>query len=76
MCVHRGVACGSREALAVAIRDVLMGLRVLKSLCQAEVNHVYRGRMIAQPDEEIVGLDIPVDEMARVDVFDARNLPR
>mmetsp|Transcript_33103 Transcript_33103/g.98391 ORF Transcript_33103/g.98391 Transcript_33103/m.98391 type:complete len:313 (+) Transcript_33103:197-1135(+) len=61
--VDGGVAGGAGQALALAVLDVLLGLGIVVPLCQPEVNEVDDSGLLAQPDEKIVGLDVPVNEV-------------
>jgi len=56
-----GIPRCSRQVLSVLVGDVL-SLSVLEALSQAEINHIdgIFSRLSAS-DEEIIGLDIPVD---------------
>jgi len=68
----------SRERLAFPVRDVLLRLGVTVLLGHAEVDNVDNvGALRARAaDEEVVGLDVPVDEVLLVDGLDPRQLHR
>jgi hypothetical protein len=53
---------------------VKMGLRVPELLRETEIDDVDLVATLTDPHEEVVGLDIPVDEVSRVDVLDAGDL--
>jgi len=53
---------------------VLVGARVAELLGQAEVDDVDEVALLGQAHQEVVGLDVAVDEVFRVDVFDAADL--
>jgi hypothetical protein len=74
--VDRHVPSGSAQALALAVRDVLLGLGVAVLLGHAKVDGVYHvGRLGARSaDEKVVGLDVAVDEVLLVDRLDASDL--
>lgn len=75
MCVDTHVPSGARQGLALAVRDVLLGLRVAVLLGHTKVDDVNDvggfGRGAA--NEEVVGLDIAVDEVLLVDGLHPRE---
>ena len=71
MGVDGGIARGSSQILAIAVRDMLASLRVAEPLGQSEVNNVYVVLLLANADEEIVGLDITMEEVPRMDKLDS-----
>lgn len=66
----------SRQGLALAVGNVLLGLRIAVLLSHAEIDDMDDiGGLGAGPtDEEIVGLDIAVYEVLLVDCLDAGEL--
>lgn len=50
------------------------GLAVFVFFGQTKVNQVADIRFAAKAHEEVVRLDVPVDVVLRVDVFDSRDL--
>ena len=50
------------------------GLRITELLCEAEVDDINLVATLASSHEEIVRLDITMDEVAGMDVFDAGYL--
>ena len=64
----------SGQVLVLPVRDVKMGLRVPELLRETEIDDVDLVATLTDPHEEVVGLDIPVDEVSRVDVLDAGDL--
>jgi hypothetical protein len=46
-----------------------MGLRVPEFLCQTEIDYIDLVTTLADPHQEIVGLDVSMDKVARVNVF-------
>lgn len=53
---------------------MLVCARVAVFFGQAEVDDVDQVALLAQPHQEVVWLHVPVDEVFRVDVFDAAYL--
>lgn len=72
MGVDAHVTRGSRQRLALPIRNVLLRLGVTVLLGHAEVDHVDNigGFGAGAPNEEVVGLDVPVDQVLLVDGLD------
>ena len=68
------VAGSTRQVLVLAVRDVQMGLGVTELLGKTKVNNVDLVAATANAHNEVVGLDIAMDEVARVNVLDARDL--
>jgi hypothetical protein len=60
------VARGAGEVLVLLIGDVLLRLGVALALGQAEVHDVHDVLVLGQPDEEVIGFDVPVEEVVRV----------
>ena len=63
MCVDGGIAGGSRQVFAIAVRDVLTSLRVTEALGEAKVNNINVVLLLADADQEVVRLDITVQEV-------------
>ena len=76
MSVNRGVPGRTGKVLVLSVRDMKMGLRVPELLGQTKINNVDLITTFANTHKEIVGLNIAVNEVTRVDVFYARNLRR
>ena len=55
---------------------MLAGLGVLVAFCQPEVDNIDDVLALANPDEEIVRLDVAVEETAGVREFNALDLRR
>ena len=53
-----------------------MRLWVAVLLCQTEVNHIDLVASLANSHQKVVWLDIAMNEVTRVNVFDARDLYR
>ena len=75
MCVERGVSRRAREVLVLPVRNVDVRPLVDVALGQAEVDDVDQVALLAQAHEEVVRLDVPVNQVARVGVLDACDLP-
>lgn len=73
MSVDRRVSRRTRQVLVLPIRNVQVRLGITVFLGETEVNHVDLVAALADTHEEIVGLDVAVDKVARVNVFDTRD---
>ena len=60
MGVDRGVARGAREVLVLAVRDMLVRLRVAVLLRQPEVDAVDKVGLAREADQEVVRFDVTV----------------
>jgi len=69
MGVDTGISCCAGQVLVLAVRYMLMSLRVAVFLCKAKVNYIHKVTLLAKTHEEVVGLDITMDEILRVDVL-------
>ena len=69
--VDGGIARGSCQILAIAVRDMLASLRVTEPLGQTEINNVYVVLLLANSNEEVVRLDITMEEVPRMDELDS-----
>ena len=72
--VDGGVTGSAGEVLVLPVGNVKMGLRVSVLLGKAEIDHIDLVATFPDPHQEIVRLDVTVNEVARVDVFDTRYL--
>ena len=73
--VDGGVARSARQVLVLPVRNVKVRLRVPVLLGQTEIDDVDLVATLPNAHQEVVGLDVAVNEVARVDVLDARDLP-
>lgn len=64
----------SRQVLVLPVRDVEVGLGVAVLLGKSKVDHVDLVASLADTHQKVVRLDVPVDKVSRVNVFDPRNL--
>ena len=74
MSVDGSVASGTRQILVLPVGNVQVSLRVTVLLGETEVDDIDLIATLADAHQEIVGLDITVDEVAGVDIFDAGDL--
>ena len=74
MGVDGGVASGTRQILVLAVRDVEVSLWVTEFLRETKIDDIDLIASLANAHDEVVGLDVTMDKIARVDVFDARDL--
>lgn len=69
--VDASIARSPSQILVLSVRDVEMGLGVAIFLRKTEIDHVDLISTLANSHEEVIGLDIAVDEVARMNIFDA-----
>jgi len=62
------------QVLVLPVRDMKMCLRVSELLCETEFDDIDLIAMLADPHKKCVGLYVPMDEVAQMDIFDARDL--
>lgn len=62
VCVDAGIACCAGQVLVLTIGDVDVGFWVAVLLCQTKVDDVDLVGPLAQPHEEVVRLNVPMDE--------------
>ena len=74
MRVDRGVTSSARQVLVLPVRDVQVRLGVAELLSETEVDDIDLVATLANAHQEVVGLDIAMDEVARVHVLDAGDL--
>lgn len=74
MGVDGGVASSASQVFVFAVRDVLVGASISVLLGQAKVNDVNKVALLPQAHKEVVRLDVSVDEVLGVDVFDTADL--
>ena len=60
MRIDGGIAGGSRQILSIAVWDMLTSLRVSKALSQAKIDDIDVVLLLADADQEVVRLDVPV----------------
>ena len=72
--VDRSVTSSTSQVLVLPVGDVKMGLWVPVLLGKTEVNDIDLVATLANAHQEVVGLDIAMDEVARVHVLDAGDL--
>lgn len=76
MSVDGGVSRGTGEVLVLSVRDMEVCLRVAVFLGETEIDDVDLVPAFADAHQEVVGLDVAVDEVAGMDVFDTGDLKR
>lgn len=76
MGVDRSVASRTSEILVLSVRDMEVGLRVTEFFRQTKINDVDLVAALSDAHQKVIGFDVTVDKVARVDIFDARNLER
>mmetsp|Transcript_21261 Transcript_21261/g.29402 ORF Transcript_21261/g.29402 Transcript_21261/m.29402 type:complete len:230 (-) Transcript_21261:253-942(-) len=73
MGVDAGVPRCANQALAITVRDVLPGPAIPVLLGQAEVDDIDLVRVRPEANQEVVGLNVPVNAALLVHVLDASN---
>lgn len=73
MSVNRCVACRPRQLLIILVRYVLTGFRLAVPLRQPEIDYVHNMRRFfrLKTHQEVVGFDISVQKVIRVQEFEA-----
>lgn len=71
MSINTSIPSSPRQVLILSIRNMQVGLWVSILFRQSEINHVHLVPSLANSHQEIVGLDVSVDKVSRVDVFDS-----
>jgi len=74
MRVYWGIPGRTREVLAVTVGDVLACLGVSEALSEAEIDNINVVLFFSDTNEEVIGLDISVKEVARVHKLDSLEL--
>lgn len=75
MHVNRRITSSSLEALMPLLgSNMAMGLRVTVSIRETKINEVEQVPTLADTHHEVFGLDIAMNIVLGVNVFDARNL--
>jgi hypothetical protein len=74
MGVDGRISGSSGQVLVLAIGDMKMGLGIPVLLRKTKVNDIDLVAALADTHEEIVRLDVTMDEIAGMDVFDTRDL--
>ena len=74
MCVDAGVSSGTGQVLVLSVRDVQVRLGISVLLGESEIDDVDLISSLSDSHQEIVGLDISVNEVSRVNVFDSGDL--
>lgn len=74
MGVNGGVSRGTRQVLVLSVRDVQVGLWVPVLFGQTEIDHVDLVAALADSHQKVIGLDVSMDKVSRVNVFDTGDL--
>jgi hypothetical protein len=64
--------CAS-DCFTLFVGDVISGLSISKTLCQSEVNNVAQPIFIALTHEEVVGFDVSVKKVGRMQSLHPRD---
>jgi len=73
MGVDAGVPCRSGKIFVLSVRNVLSGPVVTVLLGQSEIDEEEFVAVTTDAHEEVVGLDVSVDEILVVNVFDSAD---
>jgi len=76
MSANGSVSSRSSQILVFPVENVLMGATITVLLGQAKVDDIHQIAFFAQPHQEVVRLDVPVDEVPRVNKIYSTNLQR
>jgi hypothetical protein len=71
MGVDRSVSGGTSQILVLPVWNVEMCLWVSVLFGKTEINHIDLVSTLSNAHEKVVGLDVPVDEVSRVNVFNS-----
>lgn len=74
MGVDGSVASSASQVFILAIRDVLVGASISVLLGQPKVNDVNKVALLPQTHKEVVRLDVSVNEVLGVYVFNTADL--
>jgi len=74
--VYRRIAGSPCQIFAIAIWDMLTGLRITEPLSKSEVNYVDIVLFFADTNQKIVWFDITVQKVARMHELDSLKLDR
>lgn len=74
MSVYRGVSGCASQVFTIAVRNMFSSFGVAEAFCESKIYNVYIMLFFADTDEEVIGLDIPMQEMARMHEFNALKL--
>ena len=74
--VDRGVSSGTGQVFVLSVRNVQVRLGVTVLFGETKVDDIDLVTAFADTHEEIVGLNVAVNEVARVDVLNSGDLYR
>ncbi|RUP50876.1 hypothetical protein BC936DRAFT_137279 [Jimgerdemannia flammicorona] len=69
MGVDGGVTSGAGQVLVLAVRDVQVGLGIAVFLGETKIDNVDLVTAFADAHEEVVGLNVAMNEVLRMDVL-------
>ena len=69
MRVKRSIPCGTSKVFVCLVRNVLFRLGVYVSLCEAHINYVEGRRVLLNPHQKVVRLDVSMYELFLVHVL-------
>jgi len=72
MGINRSIASSACKIFSFSIRNVL-AITLNVALSQSKIENKYLVGSLIKSNAEVIGLNISMDEMSVVDVFDARN---
>ena len=73
MSIDTGITCSASQVLVLTVWNMEVGLGVTVLLGKTKVDDIDLVATLANPHQEVVGLDITVDERLGVDVLDTRD---
>lgn len=73
MGIERSVAGSAGEALSLSVGNVFSGSGISVAFGKTEVDDVDEMLALPEANYEVIGFDIAMEEIARMDEFDARE---
>jgi hypothetical protein len=72
--VERGIACRTNQIFVRPTRDMNEGDFVAISVCKPEIDDIDQVALAMNAYEKVIGFDVTVDVVSRMDVFNTGNL--
>lgn len=67
MCIDCGVSSSTSQILAITVWNMLTSFWVSEAFGKPKVNDIHEMLLLLNPNQEVIGFDISVQEVARVD---------
>jgi hypothetical protein len=72
--VDQSIVCHANQMFVCVIRDINEGNFIAISVCKPEIDDIDQMALTMSANEEVIGFDVTVDVMLRIDVFNMGNL--